>query len=244
MGMSADKISRQDFGARCLAGSALTFLASRPAMPTSTGPAAKSKVSKPRMVSTMTGLVRCDSLGLTLMHEHIFGGKGPVQRITNIPIATHCGPIHEEFDVPVKTGANPRRLFLSHVDMGLPAGYTRKQLVEMLSSIAREGGNLEFDTFGLPSYTPWNDLVFILRSLCDAGFEHQLFISIDCNWTWIDGKKVFESADRPHHDPDASRRTYAYMITDAVPALLKAGFIAKDIHTFLVENPRRFFCGS
>jgi len=31
------------------------------------------------------------------------------------------------------------------------------------------------------------------------------------------------------------------MMTDAVPALLEAGFSEKDIRTFLVENPRRFF---
>jgi len=188
--------------------------------------------------------VAAEGSPMTEWEKKAFRGAARVQKTTNIPIATHCGPIHEESDVLVKTGANPRWLFLSHVDMGLHAGYTRKHLVEMLSSIAREGGNLEFDTFGLPSYTPWNDLVFILRSLCDAGFEHQLFISIDCNWTWIDGKKVLESADRPQPDPDASRRTYAYTITDAVPELLKAGFIAKDVHKFLIENPRRFFCGS
>ncbi|MBZ5561969.1 MAG: hypothetical protein LAP13_06060 [Acidobacteriia bacterium] len=33
------------------------------------------------------------------------------------------------------------------------------------------------------------------------------------------------------------------MITDTVPALLKSGFSQKEIRTFLVDNPRRFFCG-
>jgi predicted metal-dependent phosphotriesterase family hydrolase len=31
------------------------------------------------------------------------------------------------------------------------------------------------------------------------------------------------------------------MLTEVVPALLEAGFTDQDIHTFLVENPRKFF---
>jgi len=31
------------------------------------------------------------------------------------------------------------------------------------------------------------------------------------------------------------------MITDLVPALLKAGFSAKEIETFLISNPRHYF---
>ena len=41
--------------------------------------------------------------------------------------------------------------------------------------------------------------------------------------------------------PETRTKTYAYMMTDAVPDLLKAGFSAKDIQAFLVENPVRFF---
>jgi predicted metal-dependent phosphotriesterase family hydrolase len=52
---------------------------------------------------------------------------------------------------------------------------------------------------------------------------------------------VFEGAEPPYLDPDASKRTYAYMVTDAVPKLLKSGFSQQEIEVFLVENPRRFF---
>jgi predicted metal-dependent phosphotriesterase family hydrolase len=53
---------------------------------------------------------------------------------------------------------------------------------------------------------------------------------------------VFEGAEAPTRDPNASNRTYAYMMTDAVPRLLQSGFSKKQIDTFLVDNPRRFFC--
>ena len=101
---------------------------------------------------------------------------------------------------------------------------------------------MEFDTFGQDSYTPWADLVFLWRSIMDAGFTNRMFFSMDCNWRWENGKKIFEGADRPDADPDAGRRTYAYMMTDAVPKLLKSGFTQHEIDTILVDNPRRFFC--
>jgi len=60
-----------------------------------------------------------------------------------------------------------------------------------------------------------------------------MFFTVDCNWRWDNGKKMFEGVKRPAADPDASRRTDAYMMTDAVPKLLKSGFIRQEIHTIL-----------
>jgi len=180
---------------------------------------------------------------LTDWEKKVFRAAARVQEITRVPIATHdgAGP-REQFDLLVKSGATPRRVFLSHVDMGLHGKLTRGQLVAELTSIARDGGYMEFDTFGQESYTPWRDLIFLWRSIIDAGFINRMFFSMDCNWRWENGKKIFEGADRPDADPDAGRRTYAYMMTDAVPKLLKSGFSQKEIDTILVDNPRRFFC--
>jgi phosphotriesterase-related protein len=167
-----------------------------------------------------------------------------VQKAQGVPIATHDGSgAREQFNWLIQNGATPRRVFISHVDMGLHGKQTREQVSEELISIAKDGGYMEFDTFGQESYTPWRDLVFLWRSICDAGFANRMLISMDCNWHWENGKKIFEGADKPNADPDASRRTYAYMMTDAVPKLLKSGFSQKEIHTFLVDNPRRYFCG-
>ena len=88
--------------------------------------------------------------------------------------------------------------------------------------------------------TPWSDVTSFLRYFCAAGFANRLFISADCNWRWENGKKLFEGAEAFSLDPNASKRTYAYMITDAVPKLLRSGFSKKEIDTFLVDNPRRF----
>jgi phosphotriesterase-related protein len=170
--------------------------------------------------------------------KKVFRAAARVQKATGVPIATHCGSASEQFDLLAQAGANPRRIFFSHVDVG-----RKGQPGDQLLSIVKEGSSLEVDTFGQEFYTPWAELTSFLRSLCEAGYANRVIISIDCNWHWADGKKVFEGAEAPYFDPNASKRTYAYMMTDAVPALLKSGFSKKEIDTFLVENPRRFFCG-
>lgn len=191
------------------------------------------------------GILKIASEGspLTDWEKKVFRAAARVQKATGVPIATHdgAGP-REQFDLLVQNGATPRRVFLSHVDMGLHGKLTRAQLVAELTSIAGDGGYLEFDTFGQESYTPWQDLIFLWRSIIGAGFIKRMFFSMDCNWRWENGKKIFEGADRPDADPDAGRRTYAYMMTDAVPKLLKSGFTQAEIETILVDNPRRFFC--
>ena len=189
--------------------------------------------------------VAAETSPLSDWERKVFRAAARVQKATGIPIATHdiLNP-REQFDLLVRNGANPERFFLSHVDMDLHNKQrTHPQVAEELISIAKEGGYIEFDTFGQESYTPWKDLIFLWRSIIDAGFLSRMFFSMDCNWHWQHGKKTFEGAERPGADPDAGRRTYAYLMTDAVPRLLKSGFSKAEIRTILVDNPRRFFCG-
>ena len=143
----------------------------------------------------------------------------------------------------VHPGAKPRRLMLGHTDTMLHGTRTCEQVRDVLISIARGGGYLEINTFGQEFYTQWPDLVYFLRPLCDAAFANRIIISVDCNWHWENGRKVFEGAGPSNFDPNADKRTYAYMMTDAVRMLVKSGFSRKEIDTFLVDNPRRFFCG-
>ena len=75
--MENDSISRRVFAARCLRASALPLLLCQPGVVALTGAVPPSQPAKPWMVSTMTGLVRCDSLGTTLMHEHVLWFGGP-----------------------------------------------------------------------------------------------------------------------------------------------------------------------
>ncbi len=172
---------------------------------------------------------------LTDWEKKVFRAAARVNKAAGVPLATHTGNAFEQFDLLVKTGADPHRILLSHVDVG------RKGIPGDLLTIAKEGGYLEVDTFGQNFYTPWNELVAFLRAFCDAGFSNKVIISIDSNWHWEDGQKVFEGSGPPNFDSNAANRTFAYMMTDVVPMLLKAGFSMKEINTFLVDNPRDYF---
>ena len=182
------------------------------------------------------GIIKIAGDGGTDWQKKIFRAAARVSKATGVPIATHSGSdAFEQFNFLVKAGVNPNRIFLSHVDVG------RKGKPGDLLTIAKEGGYLEVDTFGQNFYTPWTELVSFLRAFCDAGFANKVIISIDSNWHWENGKKVFEGSGPPNFDPNAANRTFAYMITDAVPMLLKSGFSMKEVNTFLIDNPRNYF---
>lgn len=180
---------------------------------------------------------------LTDWEKATFRAAARVQKTTGAPIGTHAiFEPREQFDLLVKSGADPTRVFLSHTEAEFAwKGKTVKQMAEYLLSIAREGGSMLFNNFGFEFDTPWPDLVYLIRYLCDKGFSNRVLISIDCNWEWKNGRIVFE-AEEAH--PETAKRTYSYMMTDAMPALRKAGFSAGEIEVFLVANPRRFFCGA
>lgn len=180
---------------------------------------------------------------LTEWEKSAFRAAARVQKKLGTPIGTHAiFEPREQFDLLVSAGADPNKCFFSHVEAEFGwRGRSREQEAAYLLAIAREGGYLLFNNFGFEFDTPWNDLVYLIRYLCDKGHANRVLTSVDCSWEWKNGKQVFEASEK---HPETARRTYAYMITEAVPELLKAGFSAAEVRTFLVENPRRFFSGT
>ena len=183
------------------------------------------------------GIIKVAEEGSSLSdwEKKVFRSAARVSRTHGTPVATHTGNAIEQFRLLDQAGADPGRIVYSHVDVG------RNGQPGELMTILKEGGYLEVDTFGQDFYTPWSDLVSFLRSICDSGYTSRIFISIDSNWHWENGIKIFEGAGAPNFDPNAANRTFAYMQTEAVPKLLKSGFSIKEINTFLVDNPRDFF---
>ncbi len=193
--------------------------------------------------SVRAGIMKVASEGapLTDWEKKVFRAAGRVQKATGVPIATHSGPSSapEQHAVLVENGADPRKIVLSHMDVGTHSDPARlKALLPLLES----GSYFEVDTFGQDFYTPWSDLTAFLRFYCDAGFTKRLMISMDSNWHWENGEKIFEGGEPPGRDPNASRRTVAYLMTSAVPKLLKSGFNRTEIDTFMITNPRQYFC--
>jgi predicted metal-dependent phosphotriesterase family hydrolase len=101
--------------------------------------------------------------------------------------------------------------------------------VKKCCELQKGGGSMLFNNFLYDFNTPWEDLVYLIRFLCDKGYEKHVLISMDSLWRWVD-EKIMTNVEAIH--PETKQKTLSYAITDAVPALLKAGFSAKDIHTF------------
>jgi phosphotriesterase-related protein len=184
-----------------------------------------------------------ESAPLTDWEKKTFRAGARVQKATGTPIVTHSGPqsAAEQHDILVRNGADPGKIVLSHMDVGINSSIEKiKSLLPLLES----GSYFEVDTFGQEFYTSKADLIYFLRFYCDAGFANRLFISMDSNWHWENGAKIFEGGEPPASDPNASRRTFSYLMTNVVPDLLKSGFSQKEIDTFMIDNPRRYFCGA
>jgi phosphotriesterase-related protein len=214
-------------------------------------------LSEPQMVERMVreltegidnlgvraGIIKAaaDKPQLTPWEVQVFTAAARAQLKTGACIATHaCAGAREQAQVLLRAGADLNRVFFSHVEAEFGwEGRTLQEEARYLEEIARQGGSLLFNNFGFEHDTPWPDLTYLLHYLCDAGYQDKVLISIDVNWTWNKAGQIEFEAEAKY--PECGRRTYAYMMTDAVPALLEAGFTEKDIHHFLVENPRRFF---
>ena len=181
---------------------------------------------------------------LTPWEVQVFTAAAKAHLKTGACIATHAvAGACQQAEVLQRAGANLNQVFFSHIDT--ESGWEGRSVGEQakyLAAIARQGGWLLLNNFGCEFYTTAANETYLLRYLCDAGLQDKVLISIDCNWTWNkDGKIEFE--EQANH-PEAGKRTYAFMITDTVPELLKAGFTDQDIQAFLVDNPRKFFAQS
>jgi len=186
--------------------------------------------------------IASNNVPLTEWEKRVYRSAARVQKATRVPVGCHAWKgAREQLDILMQNGANPNHINFAHIETE-PGweGRTIEQTAERLFTIVKEGGYLLFNNFFQEFYTPWKDMVYLLRYFCDKGFSNRIFISMDTNWQWKDGKQVFEEEDG--RDPvGASKRTYAYLLTNGLPDMRKAGFSKDEIDTFLVKNPRNFF---
>lgn len=175
---------------------------------------------------------------LTSSEEKAFVAAGIAQSQTGVAVCCHSiiGP-QAQLDALIKGGAHPDHCYFSHVECEFGwEGRSLKEEAKYLEEIARRGGSLLFNNFGFEHDTPWEDLVFLIKHLIDAGCERKILISMDANWTIRpNGTAMLEAEDV---NPECRRRDYTYLFTRTIPALVEAGIGERDIRTFLVENPK------
>jgi phosphotriesterase-related protein len=158
-----------------------------------------------------------------------------------VPIVTHaCTGARSQMELLRAHGAKIAATFYSHVEAEFGwEGRTLAQEVDYLSDVAGAGGMLQFNNFDFAFDTPWEDMLQLLRALEARGLGGHVLLSIDANWTFDEDGRIWHEAEKEH--PETGKRTYAYMITHAVPMLLAEGFSLQQMMRYLVENPRRLF---
>ena len=178
---------------------------------------------------------------LTPWEIKVMKAAARVQRATGVPICTHaCEGARSQFDLLVSEGADPERIYMSHVEAEFGwEGRSLREEAKYLEDIARRGGSLFFNNFEFQFDTPHEDMMYLMRYLCDRGYDNRVLYGMDTNFWVDDDGQIWLEAQREH--PETAVRVYSYTLTGAQELMRKWGFTDEHFHTFLVDNPRRMF---
>lgn len=171
----------------------------------------------------------------------VMTAAGRVQANSGVPICTHaCEGARSQLDVLLAAGADPERIYHSHVEAGFGwEGRSLREQAKYLEEICAIGASLFFNNFAFEFDTPHEDMMYLIHFLCDRGYAHRILFGMDSNFRFDEDGNPYWEAEREH--PEAGVRTYSYTYTGAIPLMRRWGFTDLHFHTFLVENPRRIF---
>ncbi len=154
------------------------------------------------------------------------------QKETGLPIITHTedgtmGP--EQVDILLSEGADPGKIQCGHM-CGNPS-------LEYQLSVLKKGVNIAFDRFGIEYFLPDSVRTANLISLLQQGYADRILLSqdyISCGFGRggsipVEDVKLF------------SNWSFTNIFRNIIPVLKKAGITEQQIHTMMVDNPRRLF---
>jgi phosphotriesterase-related protein len=177
-------------------------------------------------------ILKCasDARGMTAAAECSMRAAARTHRITGAPIYTHS-------DAARRGGLDQLRIFeeegvdLSRVIIG-HSGDTRD--LEYLEALMRKGSFIGMDRFGIDPVLSFEKRVDTVARLCIKGFAAHMVLSHD-------------AACYMDRDPEGNLREKApnwhfqHIPNDVLPELEARGVTGSQIHTMLVDNPRRIF---
>lgn len=178
------------------------------------------------------GEVGC-SRPLTANERKVLRASGRAQRLTGAPLMIHPGRGYEApfeiIEVLREVNADLGRTIMCHVDRTLDREDDVRRLAET-------GCILEYDLFGYEnSYYPWDLEVDMptdaqrlrrIRWLIGEGFGERIVISQD---VYFKNKLARYGG-----------HGYAHILNNVVPLMRRQGFTEDEIHTLLVDTPRRY----
>src|SRR5579871_4855112 len=181
------------------------------------------------------GILKCatDAPGLTPGVERILRATAQAHLRTGVPISTHTHARR-------RVGLDQQRIFreegvdLSRVVIGHSGDTTDLGYLEELIA---NGSYLGMDRFGIDTILSFEDRVKTVARMCERGHAGRMVLSHDaaCFNHWLPERPLPAMLPRWH---------YLHIHNDVIPALRREGVTEDQLHTMLVENPRRIFEGA
>ncbi len=182
--------------------------------------------------SVRAAFLKCaiDAPGMTPGVERIMRAVAKAHRLTGVPITVHTD-VHNEGGrqaqrVLLEEGVDLSRVVIGHCGDSTDLGYLR--------DIADAGSYIGMDRFGIDVLLPFDQRVDTVARLCGEGYADKMVLSQDasCYIDWFPPGLMTTVTPNWH---------YEHISRDVLPALGERGVTEEQIHTMLVDNPRRYF---
>jgi phosphotriesterase-related protein len=187
-----------------------------------------------RDTGVRAGMLKCATSweGMTPGVERVVRAVGQAHVRTGVPITTHTAGGRGVFGLEQQKVLSAEGVDLTRVIIGHAGGAS----IDLLVQLADKGSTLGIDHFGINGFPGFpDDTVRLQRvaEMCRLGYTRQLVLSHDAH-CW---NNLSEAPPMPDHH-------FSYVPAVVVPKLAEMGVSDQDIHTMLVENPRRLLAHS
>ncbi|MGU3498270.1 phosphotriesterase family protein [Mycobacterium sp. C31M] len=177
-------------------------------------------------------ILKCatDEPGVTPGVERVLRAVAAAHRETGVPISTHT-------HAGTRRGLEQQAIFaeegvdLSRVVVGHSGDTTD---LDYLEELIKSGSYLGMDRFGLDSILSFEDRVQTVARMCERGHAGQMVLSHDASC-------YFDALPEDLTPLVLPNWHYLHIHNDVIPALRQRGVTDEQLHTMLVDNPRRIF---
>lgn len=177
-------------------------------------------------------ILKCatDEPGVTPGVERVLRAVAQAHRRTGAPISTHthAGTRRglEQQRIFEEEGVDLSRVVIGHSGDSTDLGY--------LEELIAAGSYLGMDRFGIDLILPFEDRVNTVAAMCERGHADKMVLSHDanCYFDALPGELSAVAAPNWH---------YLHIHNDVIPALRARGVTDEQLHTMLVDNPRKIF---
>jgi len=167
-------------------------------------------------------------------------GAGMAQKITGLPMCVHSatGTRYQQYIIEA-AGANMEKVYFSHMESPTDReGRTVDMQVDYIIDTMERGSYVSFNGFVAPEYLPEEAIGELVTKVVSRGYSHMLMLSLDHHFGW---KKDLQQTIADAKNGDASRRTFASLMTDVLPWLCNIGIADKDIKNMITSAAQKLF---